>query len=92
MKVFSKKDIDEMYVRVNDLESVIVTESLSIFAGKGKNLVVILAPGTIIRKNRVQYEVEEVDVGDPKNPKILVSRNGSLFFINKNQFKDFEVG
>ena len=81
-----------MYIKVNDLEGVIVTESLSIFAGKGKNLVVILAPGTIIRKNRVQYEVEEVDVSDPKNPKILVSRNGSLFFINKNQFKDFEVG
>jgi hypothetical protein len=92
MKIFSQRDINKMYARMKGLSETVVSEKLSIFAGKDDDLIVILSPGTVIRKNRVQYEVEEVDVSDPKNPKVLVSRDDSLFFINKNQFKDFEVG
>ena len=82
MKILSHRDINKMYAHAKGLEEMIVNEKLSIFAGKGDDLIVILSPETLIRKNRVQYEVVDVDVSDPKNPKILVSRNGSLFFIN----------
>ena len=92
MKIFSQRDINKMYARMKGLKEAVVSEKLSIFAGKGDDLIVILSPGTVITKNRVQYEVEEVDASDPKNPKVLVSRGDSLFFINKSQFKDFEVG
>ena len=95
LKQVSKNDVKKMHLISAGLKEIRLSEKISIFAGSSSDPIVLLVPGTIITKmpERVEYEVEFVDIGDIKNPQVVVSRGNKLFTVTKDQLKkDFDVG
>ena len=91
MRRFTKNDVKRLYYTCIGLKEIKLSEQLSIFAGDKENPIVLLTPGTIITKmpERVEYEIEDVDVTDLDNPKLFVSRDGNIYTVTKEQLKNF---
>ena len=93
MKCFTKNDVKKLFYTCVGMKEIKLSEQLSIFAGDKENPIILLTPGTIITKmpERVEYEIEEVDVTDLDDPKLFVSRAGNIYTVTKEQIKNFKT-
>ncbi len=84
-----------MYLKKLGLPEVSLNEQIPVFAGSKKDPIFLLVPNTTITKmpERIKYKIEDVDMSDPKNPRVIISRNGNFFTVTKDQLKKgFDVG